>query len=301
MIDSNTLLIGFPETGKSTYLAALYHYIMSSDPGRSLVQAKPSPDAEYLNKIHNKWLSFEIPGRTLQESKSNRNVTLYLKNPSGKQFTLNIPDIEGEVIKQQWELRSWGNDYKSLVKKANGLLFFINIKSVVNHILISDMLPALDAFLGTESIKESDLLDEKNFDGLKEKWAHDKAPTQVRIVEILQFHLDLMYKSSPLPIGFILSAWDKQIENDDTLKPADWLSVNLPLLYQFLEANKDSIVYETIGISAQGGDYENKEATDLLRKMDEPAQRVKVAVGSQPINNDIALPINWILEKWMEA
>ncbi len=283
----NTILLGFPSSGKSSFLAALYNYVISNLANKSLQQYKPSNDTEYLNLIHNRWLTCTKQQRTQDEVQSNQNILLFLKDVNQEEVTLSIPDIAGEVFKRQWELRIWEKKYKEVLLTSTGVLFFINTQDLVPHVIISDVVHGLGDFLAETKIEE--------YKPASEKWMHDKTPTQVRIVEILQFHLDELKSKLPVPIVFILSLWDKELERAVQVEPEAWLKINLPLLHQYIKSNPELITYEVIGVSAQGGDYANKA---VLLEFNEPAERVKVAFRAEEVHNDITLPITWIMKKW---
>ncbi len=53
------LLVGLPDTGKSTFLAALYHQVEGGDIKGSLVLERLGSDIEYLNRIREDWLKCE--------------------------------------------------------------------------------------------------------------------------------------------------------------------------------------------------------------------------------------------------
>jgi stage III sporulation protein SpoIIIAA len=54
---SNQLIIGLPETGKTTFLAALWHVVTSEEVNESLRLERLHGDSKYLNEISAKWAS----------------------------------------------------------------------------------------------------------------------------------------------------------------------------------------------------------------------------------------------------
>ena len=57
------MMMGLPGSGKSTFLAALWHQLESTEIPTAFIAERLQPDREYLNKIREKWLEFEeIPG-----------------------------------------------------------------------------------------------------------------------------------------------------------------------------------------------------------------------------------------------
>ena len=59
------LLIGLPETGKTTFLAALWQVVESDEVPGALRLEKLHGDREHLNKIRADWLCCSPMGRTI--------------------------------------------------------------------------------------------------------------------------------------------------------------------------------------------------------------------------------------------
>jgi hypothetical protein len=83
------------------------------------------------------------------------------------------------------------------------------------------------------------------------EWSYDFAPTQIKLVELLQFVLSIRKTATPVPIAVVVSAWD--LIKGPTL-PISWIESHLPLLSQFLTSNADAIPSRVYGVSALGGD-----------------------------------------------
>lgn len=278
------LLVGLPASGKTSFLAALWLYLKSDLPDKKLTQYQLSPDNAYLRRISNDWLNCKQPDRTSSDQ-NNINIALFLKNVSSEEkFILNVPDVAGETFKHQWELRSWTKHYFTEVKKAAGLIFFIHSQKVVSLDLLQD---------GYEAPQEQE---EQDSNSSTEAWSPEGTTTQVILVELLQFHLE-HFTRTPMPVAFVLSAWEKELEEEDGFEPAKWLEFNMPLLSQFLKANQERLQTTIYGISAQGGDFENVSKCTELRKLRQPAERIKVQVGAEH-SNDISAPIQWLLSTW---
>jgi len=50
-IGNQVMILGLPESGKTSYLAALYHYVSSLKDGKSYEEYQQASDTTYLNKI----------------------------------------------------------------------------------------------------------------------------------------------------------------------------------------------------------------------------------------------------------
>ena len=91
-----------------------------------------------------------------------------------------------------------------------------------------------------------------------------------------------------LNIRFVVSAWDlveKEFETDK-LTPEGYIKTKLPLLYQYLMCNAEKFNYEIWGVSAQGGDFNDKE--DLKRLQSENDENfVYVVDNNAGISKDL--------------
>lgn len=280
------LLVGLAETGKTSFLAALWHYLKSNKiKNKKLTQYQSSPNDTYLQKIHHAWLSFEKPIRTVLAEQKNKNIELFLQHSdTEKKFVLNVPDVAGETFREQWEDRGWMNTYTEEVEKATGFIFFIHSQKMHRLNLLQDSYEVQSEQLGPKS---------------SEKWSPKETPTQLVIVELLQFHMEY-FNRTPMPVVFVLSAWEKELDEVLSLEPADWLETQMPMLSQFLKANHERLLTKIYGISAQGGDFEDDNERAALQKLREPAERIRVQVGTEQ-SKDISAPIQWLLETWQNS
>lgn len=280
------VLIGLPSTGKTSFLAALRHYIEVDIPDKKLTQYQYSQNDEYLTKIYLDWLGCVRPNRTLLYDKYNRDIKLFLQHVVSKEkLILNVPDMAGETFKQQWESRSWTKPYSIEVEQADGLILFAHSQNIKTPILLQDI------YAATEGEEEEEV-----YMGNLEPWSREKAPTQVILVELLQFHL-AHFSRTPMPVALVISAWEKVLEGGHKITPASWLEINMPLLSQFLTANREKLQTNIYGVSAQGGDFADPEERTKLQHLDDAAHRIKVQVGSEH-SNDISAPIQWLLSTW---
>ena len=281
------LLIGLPETGKTSFLAALWHFLKSPKiPNRKLIQYKRSPNDKYLSDIYKDWLSCKRPIRTALADQKTTDIELFLQHKStGEKFVMNVPDVAGETFRDQWEQRIWMNTYLEEVKKAVGFIFFIHSqKNIITLKLLQD-----GYGLPPEGVTSEDSI----------KWSPKDTATQVVLIELLRFHLE-HFMRTPMPVAFVLSAWEKELDEEFAIEPAEWLESTMPMLSQFLRAHHEKLQIKTYGISAQGGDFEDGDKRAALQKLHEPADRIKVQVGAEQ-SNDISAPIQWLLETWQNS
>jgi hypothetical protein len=116
-------------------------------------------------------------------------------------------------------------------------------------------------------------------------------PTQVQLVELLQFVKWAKHRLNQFRLGVVISAWDVIMKGRPTT-PDQWLEDRLPMLHQFLAANHESFCSRVYGVSAQGGDI--KQEADTLRAKLSPSERIIVVEGTTQ-SADITIPIRYVM------
>lgn len=273
--ESNYVLIGLPHSGKSTFIAALWHIVESKELEGTLTIKGLPDDRTYLNKLRDTWLSFKDFERTKVEYK--HHITLTVTNQSDDYISkLKFPDVSGEMYKIQFENRKLDLEYVNMIQTAKGIILFIN----PDHIIVPQLISSIDACIGNET-------NSNNTDIIK-NWEYKFAPTQVVLVDLLQMIVQII--TNPIKVAVVVSAWDV-IKNTCDTNPLKWIEDNLPLLFQYLNSNESLLKYFYFGISAQGGNY-SEQITELQSKS--PSERIIVQTENET-SNDITLPIKWLL------
>jgi hypothetical protein len=244
------------------------------------VVSELQPDRQYLNRIRDSWLTFEPVGRT--SVRSEEIVSLVLRDSAtGAAIDLSLPDLSGELFRLQWETRRASALYANLAAHTCGVLLFLHAEDVRRSERIS---PKLEA--GSE-IQASETADGASF----VEWTPKLAPTQVQLVEMLQFASLLHVDPRPIRIGVVISAWDLVKE---PVRPTDWLESQLPLLSQFLESNQRETPYRVFGVSAQGGDLEKDKSR--LQAETVPTKRIRVVGNALEPSSDLTAPLRFLLQ-----
>lgn len=273
--ENNYVLIGLPHSGKSTFIAALWHIVESEDLEGSLIIKGLPEDSEYLNKLRDTWLSFKDFERTKVENK--HHITLSVSKQSDDTISeLKFPDVSGEMYKIQFENRKLDLEYLKMIQTAKGIILFINPDYIIEPQLISNV----DACIG----HEKSTINEVNV----KNWEFKDTPTQVVLIDLLQMILQNI--NNPIKVAVVVSAWDLIINVRNT-KPSNWIETSLPLFFQFLKANDSILKHTFFGVSAQGGNY-SEHKTELQTKS--PSERIIVQTENET-SNDITLPIKWLL------
>lgn len=282
----SVVIIGLPESGKTTFLAALWHLVTERDIVTALrFHTLKDGDASHLNEIAARWRDAKIQDRTA--TGGNRLVSMNLKDANDAPVRVTFPDIPGEAYRRMWEDRDCEPEIVEILQ-AGGVLLFIHADSITPPRWVID------------EVAQSKALGLEVPEGEEVPWHPRMAPTQVQLVDLLQ-----LLRSEPLDVGprklaIMLSAWDKA--EGERLAPDAYLEAKLPLLAQYLRRGIDGWIYRVYGLSAQGGDYdqvdpgaERRPEAEALRLLDQPSTRIRL-VQNGPATHDLTEPLAWLME-----
>ena len=197
------LIIGLPESGKTTFLAALWHVVESGEVPGSLVISEVHGMRDYLNRIRAAWLSCEELDRTkLTDEKL---VSFRLRRRDfGEAVELTLPDLSGESFRLQWDHRQWTRQFEALAAETAGALLFVHPRTIVEPARLG---PAVDALVAAiaDSPAEPAAAAEAAASATV-PWSPALAPTQAKLVEILQFLRSGPFADRTLPVAVVVSA-----------------------------------------------------------------------------------------------
>ena len=295
-------IIGLPSSGKTTYLAALWHVLTDSD-GDTVLKLRDllSGNLEHLNDIAARWRDAQEQKRT--EIGGSRVVSINMMDKQGTAATVSFPDVPGEAYRRMWEDRDVDDDVVQLLK-CSGVMLFIHADTIrpprwiIDDITVAEALDGGAVEQGAEAAAEAAPADDPASQGVE--WQARYSPTHVQLVDLLQLLRRWPLDIGPRKIAVMFSAWDKA--EDEELTPARYLEHKLPLLHQYLTFGPDAWDLTVYGISAQGGEYDSEEAgakpkseAAELRKLDDPSERIKL-IGPQGPFTDLTQPIAWLME-----
>ena len=285
MSKHSVVAMGLPGSGKTTFLAALWHLVSEKEvPCKLTYVSLQTDNIEHLHEISSQWRAAKKQERTAQGG--DKLVSMILQAVGGDPQTVTFPDIAGEVFLQMWGQRECDETVAGWLKEPGVLLFIHADKVTVPKWVIKEKL----------LMEEMDLPAEDEVEAVVD-WSPNVAPTQVQLVDLLQ-----SMQAGPLDVGprrlaIILSAWDKAAGRG--LSPEQYLARRMPLLGQFLKhglrPDWETRIY---GVSAQGGDYDDDKTrlpdAERLRDIDVPSQRISVVYAGAK-SNDLTEPLQWLL------
>jgi hypothetical protein len=244
LTDSHFLLIGLPSTGKTSFLAALWYMVGQSGSDCGLRLEKVDGEIQYLNQIRDAWSKYRPVPRNNADSETA--VSMWLRSrATGNVGRLSFPDLSGEAFRWQWTQRQLTTSYdKSLREAAGGVLFLHPEKIIKPHRI--DIVNLVLQDIGGDDVEDKARIKDK-------PWDKDKSPTQVQLVDVLQFMNARKKYRKPFRLAIVVSAWDRITPSDR--HPSEWVATELPMLRQFLESNEELFEVSYYGVSAQGGRY----------------------------------------------
>jgi hypothetical protein len=276
-VNLDLLMAGTSESGKTTFLAALYVVMgnRQAQEGHLRLREKPG-DYQYFFRITQDWLDFkELDHSNIDDP---RHTEMPLLSAGDEEVDLRVPDVIGESFEAAWKGSHWPEMLAEIADRSNGLLLFAHGGKVV---------PPLRLTPGESRQDPSVTLNTDEDD-----WDPERAPTQTKLADLLE---GVDEHSSDLPTAVVISAWDEVLATQET-SPEAWLQVNLPLLWQMLEGRRSSRPYAVFGVSAQGGDVTDPETRERLARVQPTHERIIVQRGEEK-SSDIGAPINWLLDQ----
>jgi hypothetical protein len=253
-------MIGLPESGKSTYLAAMFHTLRQDDAAPLKLRDLPD-EREYLIGLERKWLALEPISHSAHVGP--KRVVMPISDADGAALDLDIPDVNGEEFQDAWEHGGFNEPVIELLRAAAGLLLFVRANAVDAPELLQVRVP--------EAAKPED-------------WHPRQAVTQAKLVDLLEQAIEIRQAQMPA-LAVVVSAWDT-VEPD--IDPDTWLKWQLPLLWQRLHAATPPLRFRLFGISAQGGDLDDPETRQRLATMD----RINRPGGAHALTE----PVQWLLD-----
>lgn len=288
-MNTNFIIMGLPASGKTTFLAALWHLVDADEKECRLKLDGCGDDFTYLNLIAEAWLTFEPVPRTSQIG--DEDVTIPLKDRvtgiSGQAF---FPDLAGETFDRQVEDRVCKPEFIEALTHNRGILFFINADVKEDALTITD----LNARLPPEKTQTSgaSTVDAGPVVSPRE-WAPQDLPAQVKIVQLLSDLVRPPFEPVKRRIAIMISAWD--LVRDMQMTPADWLAGHMPLVDQFLRANQGCFESQIYGVSAQGVNLKDRTAVNDVAQRS-PSQRIQI-VGPSSEGHDLTEPLVWLMSE----
>ncbi len=287
MTESSLIVCGLPESGKTTFLAALWHLVLSKEINTKLsLSGLSHGEYSYVTDIKDKWLK----GRRQERNKLNtpvQSVGMDLIKSDEGVVRVVFPDHSGEAYSEMWEARSCSNEVAEQLRSRSGILLFINLN------LIKAPRPLFDDIDLNKALNQALPEDEVGV-----PWDAALSPDQVKLVDILQFLRCNELNANDGKLAIFLSAWDL-VENQG-LGPEDLLCARMPLLDQYLKCGQHGWDVKIHGLSAQGAEYlseddKEEDASEMLIEMLDKSgsERIRLLFDGKE-SHDLTESLEWL-------
>ena len=301
------MLAGIPSSGKSTFIAALRHVLLSEETSSKLVMSRLADDERHLNVLQDRWLALKTFERTREASEAW--ATLHVRaRADGAEAELVVPDLRGELFERPAATGRCLRSISDVLGKADGMLLFTNAEKPDDEHLISDYGDADDdgeagpvARIEVRAPVPTDVPEagQSESGGVAKgaglgrlRFQPDRMPEEAKIVELLQFANRRPQRRRRRRLGVIVSAWDAVIDGGDERTPEQWFAQQRPMLSQFLRHNADAWESRFYGASAQGGQLPRD--AERLQALENASERV-IMVGPGVPRHDPTAPVAWLM------
>jgi hypothetical protein len=284
LIEPNVSIVGLPGSGKTTFLAALWHLIQSGEiPTRLRFGSMSNQDYAYLNQIVKLWRKATEQGRT--QIAGTKSISMNLVDASDRAIRVTFPDVPGEDYRTMWEDRKVDEALAENLGAGN-IMLLVNGDRIKPPAWITER---MDLAGKVENGPAEEPV----------RWEPSLAPTQVQLVDLLQHLMGRHLDRGPRRLAVMIGAWD-QAEGEG-LSPVDFQAARLSLLDQYLKSGRDNWTFRTYGLSAQGGEFDENNASakaredaNRLREFDLLSKRIRLLLGGSE-SHDLTEPLEWLM------
>ena len=125
---SSFVVCGLPGSGKTTFLAALWHIVQSGETTTCLtLRSLNYADYEYVNAIRIRWQQGRRQSRTVGAA---RTVGIDLAVRDGNDVQVLFPDHSGETYDSMWVTRTCSTAVADHLRNRHGVLLFLRAEGM---------------------------------------------------------------------------------------------------------------------------------------------------------------------------
>jgi len=243
-VNNSTLIIGQPDSGKTTYLAQFLTRVMRKK--SSITLDKMPENITAISDAQKRLTSGEEPLPTNADKNVELHIPVFI---NGRQIDIRCPDYGGEQISAHIDLMEVDKNWARITKNSNHWLLFIRAGKIAHE---------FDLSVSNYEEIEIDAAETKISIGLSE---------QSKLIELLQFLLHVkkvgVKQNISLPkLTVVITCWD---ELNTELAPSEVLAKKLPLFNNFIDTVWDHRSYGVYGVAAQEFPLRSQDAKDKYR------------------------------------
>lgn len=252
----NVLMLGGPNTGKSTFLVQLYGR-MESGQGRLIARGMPddlSPISSGLRR-----LSSGLPLEHTRASDEQVVQRLPARAHDGEPVDFSIPEYAGETLDRLVLRHRISDRWRKQANESDQWLLFARLEQFAElpRVLNNPIGELATAKAGPDGSGQAS--DDVGADGQTapaEELPSPELPLDMRLVELLQM---LLHERGAGPRGavsepvltVVLSCWD-ELGIDEGRRPEYVAEERIPLLHSYVRCTWNEDALEFIGLSSQG-------------------------------------------------
>jgi len=274
------LVLGGPDSGKTTYRAQLYQRIENS-PGelrlRSSVDDRTAMEKDVERLVQG-----------LQPLHTNRSTyqstTFAVENRRGEPFVLEFADYDGEQVRKMSESNSMPLPWAERARHAQSWMYFLRIDHVRPH--KGFMTDPVGSAAYDESSPSTDVNSEQS--------------AESSAIETLQRLLfargaSLRHPLSSPRLALLLSCWDELTGGEGGLTPVAVLEKRAPLLCRFVSANWLPTELRVWGLSSIGQPLPEKDPDQHFARTG-PEHFGFIVQDDGRREPDLTLPVGWLMQ-----
>lgn len=229
-MNNSLLIIGRPDSGKTTFLAQFLTRVRKKM--SSIKLSKIPENIKVISDAQKKLSAGDEPGTTAADSNEELVLALII---NGNEVELSCPDYGGEQVKSLIGLMAIEPRWQEYVDSSGNWMLFIRASHISS---IYDLtVSAYKDIHGTTSNKIStpELSDQANY---------------IELIQALLYakKIGVKNKIRNPKLSIVITCWD---ELETNKAPAILIKEIMPLFIQFLESNWDSEKLEVYGLSSQ--------------------------------------------------
>lgn len=316
-------LIGLPESGKTSYLSGLLNAI-ENDTSEALEDDwGVERDMTVYHSIAQWFQEGRYPSRTPHAGELRLPLRL---SATSESFTLTLLDTPGESVTRDFDLRLGQEVWHD--STPTHMMLVLRPRhhrpprtDAGERTSWDEQWVRLRARLGLGGFKEDEsgkaratslaalspeaiapILPETSRPRRSEPGEAVRVPTQLALIEALQLHRHArgwapVWRPSEeqLRIAVVVSAWDAVGQAWRDKGPRSFLMEHAPLLEDFLASNFHSDAVCRFGVSASGGDLNDKTYKKAFLNNPKAEVVYESAAGEPETSHDLGLPIAWLL------
>lgn len=240
-VNNSALIIGQPDSGKTTYLAQFLTRVTRKKSRITL--SKMPENIKAISDAQKRLASGEEPIPTNADVNVELHIPVLIKD---KQVDINCPDYGGEQVSACIDLMEVDTKWEKITQNSDHWLLFIRAGKIS---------PEYDLSVSSYEKVEIDSSNKKTTIGLSE---------QSKLIELLQFLLHVkkvgVKKNISSPkLTVVITCWD---ELNTESSPREVLAEKLPLLNNFIETVWDHKCFGLFGVAAQEFPLKSQDAKD---------------------------------------